>query len=517
MKAPQTEASRTAPLALDRDTFRALGHKLVDQIADRLAAIPSGPVTRGESPDAIRKALGLGGPLPEHGEDPGPLLERTASLLFDHSLFNGHPKFFGYITSSPAPIGMLGDLLAAAINPNVGAYSLSPAATEIERETVRWIAELIGYPSDCGGVLVSGGNMANLVGFWAARAAKTPWNVREQGTAGEDGKRLRAYGSAETHTWIQKAADLAGLGTSAIRWIPTDDAFRMDLDELRRQIEKDRAAGDVPFLVCGNAGSVSTGSVDSLPEIAKLCREQDIWFHVDGAYGALAAAAPQDEKLVPADLRALSLADSVAVDPHKWLYAPVEAGCALVRKPEHLVGAFSYRPAYYHLDEEAVNFVEYGPQNSRGFRALKVWLALRQVGASGYRKMIADDIRLTQALAEALRNEPELEFFTQGLSVATFRFVPADLRGRAQANDVDEYLNQLNQALLDRLQKAGEAFVSNAVIRGRYVLRTCIVNFNTGPADVAAVPGIVVRTGRALDAELRPASLRPTSETRRPT
>jgi len=495
---------RDAPLALDSEQFRALGHRLVDTIAERLAAIPSGPVTRGETPAQVRAALGLGGPLPEQGEDPGALLERTAKLLFEHSLFNGHPKFFGYITSSPAPIGMLGDLLAAAVNPNVGGYMLSPAATEIEAETVRWIAEFIGYPTTAGGLLVSGGNMANFVGFFAARAAKSPWKIRSEGAVSASGQRLRAYTSAETHTWIQKAADLSGIGTDAVRWIPTGPDLRMDLGALRAAIAADRKAGDVPFLVAGTAGSVSTGAVDDLPGIARLCREEKLWFHVDGAYGGFAAALPDS----PPDLFALSEADSVAVDPHKWLYAPLEAGCALVRDPAHLINAFSYHPPYYHLDE-ALNFVDYGMQNSRGFRALKVWLQLKQVGAAGYRQMMGDDVRLTRALDAAVRREPELEPFTCALSIATFRFVPADLRARLTAGDaaVVEYVDQLNQTLNDRLQKGGEAFVSNAVLGGRYVLRACIVNFRTELADVEALPGIIVRVGRGIDRELRPAHL----------
>ena len=489
---------RDAPLALDAERFRALGHRLVDDIAARLARVPEGPVTRGESPAQIREALGLGGPLPEQGEDPEALIERTAKLLFEHSLFNGHPKFFGYITSSPAPIGMLGDLLAAAVNPNVGGYSLSPAATEIEAETVRWIAELIGYPATCGGLLVSGGNMANFVPFFAARAAKAPWPIRAQGAAGG---RLRAYTSAATHTWIQKAADLSGIGTDAVRWIPVDAGERMDFAALERAIAEDRKAGDLPFLVVGTGGSVSTGAVDDLPKIAALCKREDLWFHVDGAYGGFAAAVPD----APADLKALALADSVAVDPHKWLYAPLEAGCALVRDPEHMIAAFSYRPPYYHLDD-AINYVEYGMQNSRGFRALKVWLQLKHVGAEGYRRMISDDIRLTRELDAAVRREPELEAFTCALSIATFRYVPDDLRAKLAAGDAAtvQYVDELNQALLDRLQKGGEAFVSNAVLGGRYLLRACIVNFHTDRADVEALPGIVVRTGKRVDAELRP-------------
>src|SRR4029077_17900915 len=235
-------------------------------------------------------------------------------------------------TAPPAPIGILGDFLAAAVNPNVGAWILSPAATEIESQPVRWIAELIGYPVDCGGLLVSGGNMANFVCFLAARAAKADWNVREEGITGASRRRLRVYGSAETHTWIQKAADLAGLGTASIRWIATDADLRMDVDALRRAIDQDLAAADVPFMVVGAAGSISTGAVDPLREIAAVCRDAGAWFHVDGAYGGSAPAPPGP----PADLADLSEADSVAVDPHKWLYAPLEAGCALVRNPDHL-------------------------------------------------------------------------------------------------------------------------------------------------------------------------------------
>jgi len=492
-----SEVGREAVLAMDAATFRRLGHDLVDQLAELLAAIPQGPVTHDESPSAVREALDLLGPLPHEGEPPGPLLERTARLLFEHSLFNGHPRFFGYITSSPAPIGMLGDLLAAAVNPNVGGWTIGPAATEIETQTVRWLAELIGFPADCGGLLVSGGNMANLVCFYAARAAKASWNVRELGVRG--GPPLRAYVSAETHTWIQKAADLAGLGTDSIRWIPTDAALRMDLAALRRQIDADRAAGDVPFMIVGTAGSVSTGAVDDLPGIAALCREKDLWFHVDGAYGGFAAAVPE----APAELKALSLADSVAVDPHKWLYAPLEAGSALVRDPEHLRAAFAYHPVYYHFKERTTNYVDYGPQNSRGFRALKVWLGLKHAGARGHRQMISDDIRLSQALSEAVRLHPELELVTQALSITTFRFVPAELRSRLGEDSVEAHLDGLNRELLDRLQRGGEAFVSNAVVRGRYLLRACIVNFNTAPADVLALPEIVARAGRGIHRELR--------------
>ena len=494
--------SRDVPLAMDPATFKSLGHALVDQLADLIASVPSRPVTRDESPSDLRRALDLDGPLPEHGTAPGPMLEATARLLFDHSLFNGHPRFLGYITSSPAPIGMLADLLAAAVNPNCGGWTLSPAATEIETQTVRWIAQLIGYPAETSGLLVSGGNMANMVGFWAARASLADWDVRAAGVAG--GRRMRAYASAETHTWIQKAADLAGLGTDSVRFIPTGDDLRMDLAALERAIADDRRAGDLPFIVVGTAGSVSTGVIDDLPAIAGICRREKLWFHVDGAYGGFAAAVEG----APADLRAMRDADSVAVDPHKWLYAPLEAGCALVRDPEALLKAFSYHPPYYHFQERTVNYVDYGPQNSRGFRALKVWLALRQAGGAGYRRMISDDMALARTLADIVRTKPDLELMTQALSITTYRCVPPDLRGRLGETAVDEYLDMLNREVLDRMQKGGEAFVSNAVIRGRYVLRACVVNFHTRASDIAAVAEISARMGRELDEELRPATLR---------
>lgn len=498
---PQSRTVRTTPLTMDADAFRAAGHRLVDRIADRLAAIPEGPVTRDVAPSALRRALGVGGPLPERGADAGALLERAERLLFEHGLFNAHPRFFGYITAPPAPVGMLGDLLAAAANPNCGAWRLSPVASEIECETVRWIAELIGYPTDSGGIMVSGGNMANFVCFFAARAARAGWDVRAKGAGA--GPPLRVYGSAETHTWISKAADMAGMGTEAIRWIPTDAELRMDVAALSNRIEADLAAGERPFMVVGTAGSVSTGAIDPLPAIEALCRRHGLWFHVDGAYGGFAAAAPG----APADLEALARADSVAVDPHKWLYAPLEAGCALVRDAEALRAAFSYHPPYYHFEESATNFVDFGMQNSRGFRALKVWLMLQQAGAAGYRDMIAEDIRLSEALADAVRAHDEFELLTQSLSITTFRYVPRDLRARVGEEAVETYLNTLNETVLDRTQSEGEAFVSNAVIRGRYALRACIVNFHTGPADVAALPEIMARAGRRFDAGLRPAAL----------
>jgi glutamate/tyrosine decarboxylase-like PLP-dependent enzyme len=292
------------------------------------------------------------------------------------------------------------------------------------------------------------------------------------------------------------------MGTDAIRWVATNDRMQIDVSALRQQIEADRAAGERPILVVGNAGTVSTGAVDPLSELAAICREFDLWFHVDGAYGAMAAILPEVSK----DFAGLGEADSIAMDPHKWLYAPLEAGCALVRNREKLRDAFSYHPPYYHFETEAINYYDLGPQNSRGFRALKVWLALQQAGRDGYVQTISEDIRLAGELFRRIAQTPQLEGLTQSLSITTFRFIPRDLERGGE--EIEGYLDQLNNELLTRLQNSGEAYLSNAIVRGRFALRVCIVNFRTTLADVEALPPLVVRIGEKTDAELRPAGLR---------
>ena len=493
--------NRKAPIEIAPEEFRRLGYQLVDRIADFLSSLPQRPVTPGESASEVRQALGSENKLPDRGTNPQSLLEQASSLVFDHSLFNSHPRFWGYVTSPAAPIGILGDLLASTANPNLGSWVLAPMATEIEAQSVRWIAELIGYPSNCEGLLVSGGNMANFVGFLAARANRADWDIRKVGLRHPDAKSLRVYASSETHTWIQKATDLFGLGTDSISWIPVDHRQRMDTEVLQQRLKEDRVRGSTPLLVVGSAGTVGTGAVDPLTEIAVICREHGAWFHVDGAYGAFAAAA------VPKEFQGLQEADSVAVDPHKWLYAPLEAGCILIRHAEALRNTFSYHPSYYAFDKDVLNYFDLGPQNSRGFRALKVWLALRQVGRSGYVQMIGDDIRLAQALYRKLADHPELERLSQGLSITTFRYFPAELKSRSDSNRVAEYLNRLNEELLIRLEKGGEAFLSKAMLGSKFALRLCIVNFRTSLEDIEALPEIVIRLGRQVDEELRTGAL----------
>lgn len=472
---------RDAPIDLTAADFRAAGHRLVDRIADFLDTIGDRPVTRAPRPSEMRALLPPGG-VPEDGAPAAGLLDEIAPLLFDHSLHNGHPAFLGYITSSAAPIGMLADLLAAAVNPNVGGWQLSPLASEIERQAVRWVAELLRYPPACGGLFVSGGNMANMVAFLVARHARA---------AGREGGRPLVYTTVETHTWIHKALDLFGLDAGHLREIPVDDGLRADAAALRRLVEADRAAGERPFLVVASGGTVSTGAVDPIREMAAVAGDHGLWLHVDGAYGAPAAVLDD----APADLHALGLADSVAVDPHKWLYAPLEAGCVLVKDPDALRGTFSHTPRYYHFgdaEEPETNFYELGLQNSRGFRALKVWLALRQVGRRGYRTLIGDDVALARRLADRVAAHPELELVSCSLSIVAFRYAPAELRGAG------ERLDTLNEALLTRLKRGGEVFLSNAVIDGRFLLRACIVNFRTSAATVDALPDLVAREGRAL-------------------
>jgi glutamate/tyrosine decarboxylase-like PLP-dependent enzyme len=336
--------------------------------------------------------------------------------------------------------------------------------------------------------------MANLVAYWAARAAGAGRNVRVEGLSGNR-PLLTAYCSTETHTWIQKAADLSGLGTGELRWIPVESDSRMNVAVLRRRIAEDRAAGHRPFLVVGTAGTVGTGAVDPLREIRDVCRDERLWFHVDGAYGAPAVIVAG----TPTDLEAMADADSVAIDPHKWLYAPLEVGCTLVRNPAHLNDAFGYNPAYYHFETDEPspppNYFELGPQNSRALRALKVWMGLRQAGRDGLAQSIADDIRLSRELFELAKDHPELEAVSQGLSITTFRYVPPGVDCRA---DDQRALNTLNERLLDALQRSGRAYVSNALVNGRYVLRACIVNFRTDRPDLDALIEAVVDIGREL-------------------
>ncbi len=488
------ENHHISPVQISKEDFREIGYRLIDTLSDFYDGINKRPVTTGETQKQIQSVLGDVS-MPENGTSVSELFIKTADLLLNHSLFNGHPKFFGYITSSPTQIGALADLLAAAVNPNVGANILSPMATAIEKQTVKWLAEFIGVSPTYGGLLVSGGNMANFTGFLTARTAKAPKSMKEEGLA-KASVEMVFYCSKTTHTWVEKAAVLFGHGTKAIRWIPTLADNKMNTDILLQTIKDDVKNGKNPFLVIGNAGDVSTGVVDNLSEIAVICKAHNLWFHIDGAYGIPAAVIPQYKNLFDG----IQEADSIALDPHKWLYAPLEAGCTLVKNPQHLIDTYSAHPVYYNFDnsadEPALNYYEYGFQNSRGFRALKVWMALQQAGKNGYIKMINKDIELSQILFEEAQKHEELEAVTQNLSIATLRYVPLNYAQDERMNE--NYLNTLNEKLLNELQQGGEVFLSNAVIAEKYCLRACLVNFRTSAKDIHEVIEIIVREGRKV-------------------
>lgn len=485
---------RQSPVEISKDDFKNNGYLLVDAISNFIDTISEKRVTTGETPKQIQRLLGNAS-LPENGISISEIISNSSDLLLQHSLLNGHPKFFGYITSSPTPIGALADFLAAAVNSNVGANILSPMATAIEKQTVKWLTEFIGAAPSCGGILVSGGNMANFTAFLAARTAKAPKSLKEDGLANNQGEMV-FYCSKATHTWIEKAAVLFGHGTNAIRWIATDADNKMNTEILSQTIQEDFKIGKKPFLVIGNAGDVSTGVVDNLSAIAAICKVHDLWFHIDGAYGIPAAVIPEYKSMFDGTQDA----DSIALDPHKWLYAPLEAGCTLIKNPQHLVDTYSSHPVYYnfgnHEDEPSLNYYEFGFQNSRGFRALKVWMALQQVGKNGYIEMIGEDIALSRLLFTQAKNHPELEAVTQNLSITTLRYVPSNYMQHGKESE--EYLNSLNEALLNKLQETGEVFLSNAVVADKYCLRACIVNFRTSEKDIQEVIEIIVREGRKV-------------------
>lgn len=491
--------NRESPIEMSGEDFKIIGYQLVDAISNFIGTIKEKPVTTAETPKQIQQLLG-NATLPEEGTNVSEIVARSTDLLLQHSLLNGHPKFFGYITSSPTPIGALADFLAATVNPNVGANILSPMATAIEKQTVKWLSEFIGASPSCGGILVSGGNMANFTAFLAARTAKAPKTLKEDGLANTAGEMV-FYCSKATHTWMEKAAVLFGHGTKAIRWIATDAENRMKTEILVQTINEDLKLGKKPFLVIGNAGDVSTGVVDNLSAIASICKEYDLWFHIDGAYGIPAAIVPEYKNMFEGILEA----DSIALDPHKWLYSPLEAGCTLVKNPQHLIDTYSSHPAYYnfssHEDEPSLNYYEFGFQNSRGFRALKVWMALQQVGRNGYIQMIGDDIALAKVLFEEAKQHSELEAITHNLSITTFRYVPTV--SAQNEKESEEYLNRLNEMLLNKLQEAGEVFLSNAVVGEKYCLRACIVNFRTSKKDIHDVIEIVTREGRKVHKALQ--------------
>lgn len=483
---------RPPALAMDPEEFRRIGYGVIDLVAEYLAGVRERPVYRPMTVEQ-RRAL-LEQPLPEDGLPPDAALHRFQESVLPHPMGNGHPRFFGWVNAPPAPIAILGELLAAALNPSCAGGD--HAAIYLERCTVRWLAALLGYPLEGAmGLLVSGGSMASLTCLAAARQRAVTalgGDVRREGLGGRTG--LVMYVSEEGHSCLRKSAELLGLGADAVRAVPVDRTWRIDVRALREAIASDRTAGRVPFCVCASAGTVNTGAIDPLAVVADLCADERLWFHVDGAYGAPGVLDPA----VAGRYSGMARADSLAIDPHKWFSVPVECGCALVRDARLLRETFSLVPPYLQT-EEGKGFgglpwySEYGFQQTRGFRALKTWMTLAHLGRRGAAAHVARHNALARRLGEMVEADPDLELMAPiTLSIVCFRYAPA---GR---HDDDARLDSLNKSIMQEVQAGGEAFLTNAVLRGRFALRACILHYATSEADLAALIEIVRRTGRRL-------------------
>ena len=465
--------------------------ELVDRLGRDL------PVARGEDSKSVRAAIAI-----EVPSSPLPLDEIEQYLrnfAFEHSMYPGHPGFLAYVSGAGTVPGAAADLLASGLNQNTGGWRLSPAATELEQYLGEWFAHKMGLPEGSTGFMVSGGAMANLVGVQLARLEKAGWDVRESGLRA--GPQLVIYVSTETHVTVDRAAEISGLGRAGVRHVPTDAELRMDIAALRSAIEADRDAGRKPIAVVATAGTTGTGSIDPLDEIADLCEEFDLWMHVDGAYGG-AAALTSD--LAPL-FTGIERAHSVGFDPHKWLYTPIAGAFVLVRDLDVLHDAFGLHASYIVEDPETTGWGDdmafLTPNFTRPFSALKVWVSLLAHGWSAYERRIAHDVELTRYLEHLVREEPELELITpQRLSIATFRYRPPELS--ADSNN-DQYLNELNERIMFDLEFEGKVYPSNAVVDGRFAIRSCIVNFRTEAEQMETLIADTIRFGRRRHAEMR--------------
>jgi len=462
-------------------------------VSDYLEGVRDRPVFRPMEP--AERATLMQEALGEAGASPDAIVERFRTAVLPHAMGNGHPRFFGWVNSPPAPMGVLADLLAAAMNPSCAGGD--HAAVYVERTGVRWLMELVGFPTaGSTGLLVSGGSVANLIGLAAARhraAAEDGWSVRDEGL--QRGRPpLVLYASGQGHSSIQKAAELLGLGAAAIHGVPTDADFRMDAPALRAAIVADRAAGRRPFCVAASAGTVGTGAVDPLADLADVCDAEGLWLHVDGAYGAVAAAVPECR----ARYAGLARAHSVAVDPHKWLSVPVECGAVFVRDGRLLREAFSLVPPYLRTEPDRGFgglpwFSEYGIQQTRGFRALKLWMTLKHLGRDGVQALVGRHLALARHLADLVDAAPDLERLAPvELSIVCFRYAPPRLRGDAEG------LDDLNKRVMEAVQASGSAFLSQTTLGDRFALRACVLHYATSEADVAALVEIVRETGARL-------------------
>src|SRR6478672_1669688 len=462
--------------------------QLVTEYFSEVSTLPVFPETSGG-----KTILKIGATLPLVGEPLEQLLEDCQTIIAN-SRHNGHPRFFGYVASPATAPGAFADLIASTLNANVTSWRSGPAATEIEHTVIAWLASLIGYGSDVHrvqGLLTSGGSMANMTALLMAHRAKSEPDVAATGLWNLAAP-MTIYASDQIHMSIPKAADILGLGRSQVRLVPCDDRFRMNIARLRQTIADDLSSGLKPFCVVGSAGTVNTGAVDPLDQIADLANEFNLWFHIDGAYGALAAL---DETRRPL-FRGLDRADSVSLDPHKWLYVPIDSGCLLFREEARARAAFSFDGADYikvheQNQDEAFAFWNYGPELSRRFRALKIWLTLRYYGVQRIARSISEDNAMATYLGEQVEAAPDFELLAAPeLSICCFRYLPPALRSpRKSAIDaanasVDAELDQLNTDIMNAVQRGGRAYLSSATIGGKFALRACITNFRTTRANI---------------------------------
>ena len=462
----------------DWSELRALGHRMLDDMLDHLAGLRDGPVWQ-KLPDALRDELQA--PLPR---EPGSAEQAYAAfqrLVLPYSVGNLHPRFMGWVHGGGNPVGMLAEMLAGGLNANCGGRDHAPI--EVERQVIRWSAELLGLPRETGGVLVTGTSIANLIGVLVARHAALGPSVRSFGVGGH---RLVAYTSAAAHGCIPRAMDMAGLGTDALRLVPCDAAGRLDAAALGRAIAADRAAGLRPFLVVGTAGTVDTGAIDPLDAIADICRDAGVWLHVDGAFGAMAALSPRMRPL----LAGIERADSVAFDFHKWAQVPYDCGCVLVRDATDQLETFAQSVAYLRRDQRGLAGgqpwpCDLGPDLSRGFRALKVWMTLQTYGTDRLGEVVEHTCALAQSLARRVASEPALELLAPvALNIVCFR-----LRAERDAD-------ALNARVVADLHEAGIAAPSTTTIGGRLAIRAAIVNHRTRLEDLHALVDAVLEAGR---------------------
>lgn len=457
------------------------------RMAERyLRELPSREAFRRPPDDVIARFRDAA--LPADGDAPDAILADLERDVLPYSLGIGHPRWWGFIRPSPAPLGIAADLLATTMNNNCSGSA--QIATYLEMTVMRWLAELIGYDPAAGGLLLSGGSAANFVALSAMRETQLP-GTRSAGLRGLD-QPPAVYVTRETHSCIRRAVEMLGLGSDALRFVPVDDRLRMDARALHDLIRADRDAGFRPLAVVATAGTVNTGVIDPLSDIGEIARAEGLWFHVDGAYGAIGAALPE----LAERFRGLADADSVAIDPHKWLYVPYEAGAVLVRDREALRRAFATKASYLEVGEDdyfngPLWYHQQGPQLSRGFRALKVWAVMRQLGVEGYRTLWRNDIAAAAELARLVTATPPLELVgAPELSICCFRYVPT-------TGDP----NRFNRRLLNRVQEDGRLFVSGTTAGDVYCLRACIVNFRTTPEDLRLAATAIVELGGRLERE----------------